>query len=544
MTTTTTTTPAGRDHPGTTPAPTPTQARPDGGPTPGSADRHGVRRGLAARAAWAAAALAVVAGVVLRFVATSDLWLDEALTVTIARLPVREIGPALRLDGHPPLYYVLLHGWTAAFGTSDLAVRSLSGVFAVAALPLMWAAGRRLGGRSTAALATLLLATSPFAVRYATEARMYSLVTLLALALGLAVARALERATPRRLAEVALCTAALLLTHYWGLYLVAATVAVAVGLGWRRPEQRAAAGRVAIAVMLGSLAFVPWLPTFAWQARHTGTPWGRSVDPAKAVMDTVIDFGGGKWVGGRLLGPLLVLLVLLALFARAIDRYRLEVDLRTVAGARPEAAIAAVTLSLGIAAAVAASSAFQPRYTAGILPFALLAAAIGIERLPHPRLQQATVVAVCLLGLAGAVRVDIEPRTQAGTVAAAVRRGAEPGDVIAYCPDQLEPAVHRLLGGAAVEFTYPPGDPPGRIDWADYRGRIHRSDPLRFARQLEQRAGDHAIWLVTGTNYRGFGGDCAAIRRHLGDAGRRSERIFGPDHDAYERETLTRFTAR
>lgn len=522
----------------------PTQARPDGGPIPGSADQHGVQRGLVPRAAWAAAAVAVVVGVVLRFVATSDLWLDEALTVTIARLPLREIGPALRLDGHPPLYYVLLHGWTAAFGTSDLAVRSLSGIFAVAALPLMWAAGQRLGGRSTAALATFLLATSPFAVRYATEARMYSLVTLLALGLGLAVARALERATPRRLAEVALCTAALLLTHYWGLYLVAATVAVAVGLGWRRPAQRAAAVRVAIAVVLGSLAFVPWLPTFAWQARHTGTPWGRSVDPAKAVMDTVIDFGGGKWLGGRLLGPLLVLLVLLALFARAIDRYRLEVDLRTVAGARPEAAVAAATLLLGIAAAVAASSAFQPRYTAGILPFALLAAAVGIERLPHPRLQQATVVAVCLLGLAGAVRADIEPRTQAGTVAAAVRRGAEPGDVIAYCPDQLEPAVHRLLGGAAAEFTYPAGDPPGRIDWADYRGRIHRSDPLRFARQLEQRAAGHAIWLVTGTNYRGFGGDCAAIRRHLGEAGRRSERIFGPDHDAYERETLTRFTAR
>ncbi|MCU1355520.1 MAG: hypothetical protein JWM89_938 [Acidimicrobiales bacterium] len=544
MTTTTTTTPAGRDQPGTTPAPTPTQARPDGGPIPGSADQRGVQRGLVPRVAWAAAAVAVVVGVVLRFVATSDLWLDEALTVTIARLPLREIGPALRLDGHPPLYYVLLHGWTAAFGTSDLAVRSLSGIFAVAALPLMWAAGQRLGGRSTAALATFLLATSPFAVRYATEARMYSLVTLLALGLGLAVARALERATPRRLAEVALCTAALLLTHYWGLYLVAATVAVAVGLGWRRPAQRAAAVRVAIAVVLGSLAFVPWLPTFAWQARHTGTPWGRSVDPAKAVMDTVIDFGGGKWLGGRLLGPLLVLLVLLALFARAIDRYRLEVDLRTVAGARPEAAVAAATLLLGIAAAVAASSAFQPRYTAGILPFALLAAAVGIERLPHPRLQQATVVAVCLLGLAGAVRADIEPRTQAGTVAAAVRRGAEPGDVIAYCPDQLEPAVHRLLGGAAAEFTYPAGDPPGRIDWADYRGRIHRSDPLRFARQLEQRAAGHAIWLVTGTNYRGFGGDCAAIRRHLGEAGRRSERIFGPDHDAYERETLTRFTAR
>src|SRR6185436_1082752 len=62
--------------------------------------------------------LAILAlGVVVRFVCRSDLWADEALSVAIARLPVDRILSALRHDGAPPLYYLLLHGWMRVFGT-------------------------------------------------------------------------------------------------------------------------------------------------------------------------------------------------------------------------------------------------------------------------------------------------------------------------------------------------------------------------------------------------------------------------------------------
>ena len=68
---------------------------------------------------------AALVGVVLRFYPDTPLWLDEALSVNIARLPVGDIPAALRLDGHPPLYYVLLHGWMAVFGEGNAAVRAL-----------------------------------------------------------------------------------------------------------------------------------------------------------------------------------------------------------------------------------------------------------------------------------------------------------------------------------------------------------------------------------------------------------------------------------
>src|SRR5881227_3270803 len=118
-----------------------------------------------------ALALAVVAGVVTRLHTSSDLWLDEALTVNISRLPVGDLLRQLKHDGHPPLYYLLLHLWMKPFGEGDNAVRSLSAIFSFVTIPPFVYVARRTGGKLMATAGLVLLATSPFAVRYATETR-------------------------------------------------------------------------------------------------------------------------------------------------------------------------------------------------------------------------------------------------------------------------------------------------------------------------------------------------------------------------------------
>jgi predicted membrane-bound mannosyltransferase len=65
------------------------------------------------------------------------------------------------------------------FGSGDVAVRGLSGLFGIATLPLVWILGRRKGGTVLAWVAVAVVAVSPFAVRYSNETRMYSLVILL-----------------------------------------------------------------------------------------------------------------------------------------------------------------------------------------------------------------------------------------------------------------------------------------------------------------------------------------------------------------------------
>jgi uncharacterized membrane protein len=79
--------------------------------------------------------LVIAAGVVGRFLAPGGLWLDEALSVNIAKLPLQQLPGALIQDGSPPLYYLILHFWMLVFGQGDFAVRSLSGVVSVATLP-------------------------------------------------------------------------------------------------------------------------------------------------------------------------------------------------------------------------------------------------------------------------------------------------------------------------------------------------------------------------------------------------------------------------
>jgi len=52
------------------------------------------------------------ARLVVYFYTRSDMWLDEALSVNIARLPLSDLRGALKQDGAPPFYYLLLHVWT------------------------------------------------------------------------------------------------------------------------------------------------------------------------------------------------------------------------------------------------------------------------------------------------------------------------------------------------------------------------------------------------------------------------------------------------
>lgn len=250
---------------------------------PGELDAPGRSFHYATAAMLAICAVDVVVGVYYRFTTTSKMWLDEAQTVNIASFPLRSIAGELRLDGAPPLYYYLLHLWMGAFGTSDASIRALSGLFGVLALPLMWWVVRRGFGRLEAVAALAVLASSPFAVYFATEARMYSLIVLLVVAGIGAVQALLSRPTVPRALLLALVTALLLYTHYWSLYLyvVVGVWLAVVALRGSGPRRRGGVYGVA-ALALGGIAWLPWVPTFLYQRAHTGTPWSAAPTLAAA----------------------------------------------------------------------------------------------------------------------------------------------------------------------------------------------------------------------------------------------------------------------
>jgi len=156
-----------------------------------------------------------VVGVVVRCWPRGALWLDEAQSVAIARCPLGDTVGALREDGAPPLYSALLHVWTLSAGRGDVAVRMLSVMISVAFACMVTFAARLLAGRRAAFSTLVLVASSSFAVRYASETRMYALVMLEVTLALLAVRGGLRRTSFGRLVLVGLTTAALPYTYYW-----------------------------------------------------------------------------------------------------------------------------------------------------------------------------------------------------------------------------------------------------------------------------------------------------------------------------------------
>ncbi|MCK6627109.1 MAG: glycosyltransferase family 39 protein [Anaerolineae bacterium] len=110
-----------------------------------------------------------------------SLWFDEAISVHWARQSVPrilEVGLTLEEDRLPPLYYLLLKGWTGLVGFSETGVRSLSVLQGTLLVAVIAAVAKTLFNRRVALLMALLVALNPFLIWYAQEARMYAQAAL------------------------------------------------------------------------------------------------------------------------------------------------------------------------------------------------------------------------------------------------------------------------------------------------------------------------------------------------------------------------------
>ncbi len=509
--------------------------------------------------AGAGVVLVVTAGVVLRFWTRSALWLDEALTVDIARLPLHDIPNALKHDGAPPLYYVLLHFWIVLFGQSNLAVRSLSGIIGVATLPVAWLCGRRFGGRAVAWTTLVLLASAPFAVYYSTESRMYALVILLTGCGFLALQRAIAAPNLWNMAAVAIVAAALLYTQYWSLYLIAITaiwLGISILRSYHRGRPADAPWRALIALALGCLLFLPWVPTFIYQSKYTGTPWAAPPN-FSAVINAVTGFtdnqGSTQATGtnqGRLLAIIYFAMLALALFGAGKSDRIVELDLRTRPRARGVTFVVVGTLFAAIAGGILSTSAFSSRYAAVVFLPLILLVALGTTTLLNPKGRLILVTAAVAAGLFSSIQNISTQRTQATEVAAAINREAKPGDVIGFCPDQLGPAVARQIHDPSQYdlITFPRETGPAIVNWVNYGQAVAKATPQHFSSVLldTTAAGKH-IWLVWQPLYQTYGIKCEQIAAMLlttstsrGGGGRNV--VTTQPQNFYEPMNLTEFT--
>ncbi|MCL5027236.1 MAG: glycosyltransferase family 39 protein, partial [Chloroflexi bacterium] len=187
--------------------------------------------------------------------ANSDLWGDEAYSVWLSQHdPISILRDLSQGEPHPPFYPLLLWLWMKVAGNSEYAVRLPSALLGAGMAPLALRWGTRLAGRGAGLIAVALLAVNPFLVWYSQESRMYIAAAIFAAWSTLALDDAL--AGRRSFRWYMLATALLIYTHYYGLFVFVAELALLAYLSLRR----AIAWRRWIApVATVSLLYVPWV---------------------------------------------------------------------------------------------------------------------------------------------------------------------------------------------------------------------------------------------------------------------------------------------
>ena len=142
--------------------------------------------------AFLAVALATFVTVALFNVYNASIWFDEAFGSYLIQFNFVDIARYTASDVHPPLYYWVLKGWSGLFGADEFGLRTLSIFFAAATIVVTFFLTRRLFGRKVALVSLLFLALSPMLIRYADEARMYTMAAFIVVSATYALVKAVK----------------------------------------------------------------------------------------------------------------------------------------------------------------------------------------------------------------------------------------------------------------------------------------------------------------------------------------------------------------
>jgi hypothetical protein len=248
--------------------------------------------------------------------ARQSAWADEITTLRIAdpSLPFLRFWDLVLGDTHPPLYYLLMRFWSAAFGQSDLAARLPSLVLGVAAVGAAAVSFNTLSFRLRMAL-MLLLAASPGGIEYAQEARSYSLLLFLSTVIAGACLSFIHSPGERH-GEAVRAMAILTLagvfasyTHYFGFLIAAAAGSIALANA-RGDRGRMVAAAVGLATTIA--VFVPWV-LYHLHYMSYGTRMSAWIGefPTSATISWFVRL----WLGGKaaLLGGVAIAAALLSL---------------------------------------------------------------------------------------------------------------------------------------------------------------------------------------------------------------------------------------
>ncbi len=444
---------------------------------------------------WPLIALTLLAAALrLITLGSQSLWYDEAFTpVHVFRAG---FGATLHNVSHtentPPLWYVLEWAVTRVLGEGTVALRLLSALAGIAAVPVAWAIGRELQGpptRRAAIVGAALVATCPLFVWYSQEARAYGLFVLLASLAFLCFLRVLDEPTGRRLGAFALTASLALLTHYFAVFLLSPMI---VWLLWRHRA------RALVAVAPPILTGAALIPLIVAQGGH-GTQWIGEWALASR-LEAIPQYYLTGYTGSPL-GHGVELLVGVVALVGVVYGLWCALTPREERGALLALTVAACGVGIPIVLAVGGADYLAPRNLVAVMvPVSvLLGVVIGAQRTGRTGMALAGVLAAGFLALT--IDVALSPRLQRGDwkgVAKVLRAPAGHRAIVtvelgAAPLEYYLPPLHNLARGASVTVS--------EVDETGYAPlRPSAGIPPAPGFHLSERRDIHGLWVYRFTS--------------------------------------------
>lgn len=225
--------------------------------------------------------------------ANESPWWDEIVTLEILDAPSVVEFVQLERAADPPMtpgYFVLAYYWSRLAGASTIAMRWLSVLLGLVALPLTYVLARRLYNPTAGLIAAFAHAAALPHVYYSQEVRVYTLVTLLTLVSTYAFWRALEDRRPAWWALHLAANFLLIFTHLFTVLFFIAQGCFLLASRRRRPKLVVAWSAVhgGFVALLGL-----WLSTVDFSSVHEAASWMVAPGIREFAM-TFLIFAGGR----------------------------------------------------------------------------------------------------------------------------------------------------------------------------------------------------------------------------------------------------------
>ena len=327
------------------------------------------------------------------FLDAKSLDLDEAFSMAITGQDWETFFQTMTAQANMSLYYGLLRLWRI-LGEDEAIVRTLSVLPAVASVPVLYALGARLFDKRTGLISALLLSLNAYHVKYAQEARSYSLLVLLVTLSWFFFVGGIKGQSRRSWVGYIATSILAGYTHFFSLFVLAAQF---VSLVFLRPRQVPIRALLLSFTLIGALLFP--LGLFALRA---GGLWAWIPRPSLGSIPGVYYvLAGGS---GRLAHPSAIgVALMLAYFAlaaiavgegaQALTRLKSPVDTWRY-GLLLTWLILPVVLAFGVSMV---KSIFGASYLIVCLPPLVILAAVGLSSIPRKYMFISTLALIVVL---------------------------------------------------------------------------------------------------------------------------------------------------